>query len=90
MKVIFKNPITKSYELGLIFKTYYTNKIKKYDVISEKGTIFLALGDNKEKKGYVVKSYANIVKRITTNLSNETQANYKDSEYLPNILKFEI
>lgn len=90
MRVIFKNPITKSYELGLIFRTFYTNKNKKYDIISEKGIVFLALGENTDKSGYIVKSYTNIAKKIKTNLTNETQANYKNEHFIPNILKFDI
>ena len=90
MRAIFKNPITKSYELGIIFRTFYTNKNKKYDIISEKGTVFLALGGDTDRPGHVVKSYSNIAKKIKTNLSIETQANYKHLDFIPNILKFDI
>jgi hypothetical protein len=91
MKVIFKNPISQKFELGIVVKSYSVNKIKKYDIISEKGVYHPALSTNIRKKGYINEKYTkNIASKIETNLSKETQGNYKSTDYLPNILKIEI
>lgn len=90
MKAIFRNPLTKKYELGIIFRTFETNKNKKYDVISESGNVYLAMCDSKSKPGHIVFKYSKIANKIKTNLCKETQANYKDVDFLPNILKFDI
>jgi hypothetical protein len=91
MKVIFSNPITKIYEVGIIVRKYLINKRQKFDVISEKGSMYLALSTNVQKNGHIdeilSKKFAD---SINTNLTKLTQANYKDSEYIPNILKVNI
>lgn len=90
MKVVFKNPITEKFEVGLIFKKYLVNGNVKYDLVSEKGNIYLSLSEDTKKKGYVdLKLTENVIYSIETNLTKETQANYKYS-YVPSILKFSI
>ena len=90
MKVIFKNPISQNYEVGLIVKKYTTNKKIKYDVVSEKGQIYVALTTNIRKKGHIDERITNnIINKITTNLSIDTQSNYRNKDYTPNILKID-
>jgi len=91
MKVIFRNPISKELEVGIIVKSYSTNKNKKYDVISEKGSYYPALSTNIRKNGYIdEKLTKNFISKITTNLTKENQANYKSDTYYPLILKIDI
>jgi hypothetical protein len=91
MKVIFRNPVSQKFEVGIVVKSYSVNKGKKYDIISEKGIYYPALSTNIQKKGFISERYTkNIVPKIDTNLSKETQGNYKNSEYIPNILKIDI
>lgn len=91
MKVVFKNPITSALEVGVVVKKYMVNKLPKFDVISEKGTYFTALSKNNKKIGYIdenlTKKFSNF---IDTNLTKESQANYKNKEYIPKILKIEL
>lgn len=90
MKVIFKNPITGKFEVGLIFKKHFTNGTEKFDVISEKSSIFVALSKDRKKSGYIDEILTEkIIYSIETNLSRETQGNYADS-YIPKILKFSV
>lgn len=91
MKVIFQNPITKKYEIGIIIKKYTVNKRIKFDVISETGSIHVALSNNTSKIGFVDEDKSSkFIDMITTNLSKQNQANYLDLEYTPNILKINI
>jgi|AACY02.1.fsa_nt_gi 5,10-methenyltetrahydromethanopterin hydrogenase len=91
MKVIFKNPISQKFEVGIVVKAYTINKMRKYDIISEKGIYHPALSTNIQKKGYISEKYTEkFVTKIVTNLSKETQGNYKDIEFTPNILKIDI
>lgn len=91
MKVVFQNPITKKYEIGIIIKKYTVNKRIKFDVISETGSIHVALSNSTSKNGFVNEIMSSkFIDKITTNLSKLNQANYIDSEYIPNILKINI
>lgn len=91
MRVVFQNPITKKYEIGIIIKKYNINKRQKFDVLSETGTIHSALSTNTSKNGFVDEHKTSIfIEKITTNLSKQNQANYLDSEYVPNILKINV
>jgi len=91
MRVVFQNPISKIYEVGIIVKKYTINKRQKFDVISEKGILHVALSTNTSKNGHINE---NLTKKfaddIETNLTKQNQANYLDSEYIPNILKINI
>lgn len=90
MKVVFKNFETDKFEVGLVFKKYSVNGTEKFDLISEKGSIFVALTKDKRKPGYIDEKLTDkIIYRIETNLSKENQANYND-DYIPKILKFSI
>lgn len=91
MRVVFQNPISKLYEIGIIVKKYTINKRQKFDVISEKGVLHVALSTNISKTGHInenlTQKFANDVQ---TNLTKQNQANYLDSEYMPSILKINI
>jgi hypothetical protein len=93
MKIIFKNPTTEKFEVGVIFKRVYGSKGKRYHVINEKGSVFLylpAVDDNIGKvKGYIdFELTATCMPHITTNLNLENQGNYLDKNFIPAIKKF--
>jgi hypothetical protein len=89
--VIFNNPITKIYEVGIIVKKYTINKRQKFDVISEKGSMYLALSTNVQKSGHINETLSKkFADSINTNLTKLNQSNYRNPEYIPNILKVNI
>lgn len=91
MKIIFKNQISDKYEVGVIIKSYTTQYGKKYDVVSESGVLHSALSTNIKKLSHIDEILSKkIIPKIETNLSKFNQANYSDSNFVPNILKIEV
>lgn len=95
MHCIFRNPITKTLEVGLIFKRIYSSKGKHYHVINELGSVFLHLPSLEGKlptdSGYVDFDLTEtIMPHIETNLNLNTQANYRDKHFVPEIRKFTV
>lgn len=92
MKVIFKNPVTGKFEVGIIYKKIYGSKGKRFHLLNEKGSCFThlpSLEDCTSKDGGYVdfELTATCMPHISTNLNLENQANYADSSYLPPIRK---
>jgi len=91
MKVVFCNPATGALEIGIVYKRTYGAKGKKYHVISELGSVHDYLPskeDAKEERGYVDFDLTElIIPHIRTNLDLESQANYRDANFVPSIKK---
>lgn len=89
MKVIFKNPITSNYEVGEVLKTAYSDKTKKFTVVTETGMIYPGITTIKTRPGHVdFDITARIIDQIDTNLNKESQANYRNKNFNSPIKKY--
>lgn len=89
-RVVFRN-FKNNYEIGLIFKKFYPKTKQEdptYNILTETGFIHQNVGTDDSKKifinEYLTEKY---IDKIQSNLRLDNQANYKDENYIPKILK---